>query len=1041
MTSPSINSSDDDLPRTHGGGPAEKAAEPSTRPMKSILKSRDNTVPLASRSTLLADRRVSFAENFRLHTIEITPLATEEEHSESSSSLESDVDEDTSFLALEADADKVLSALRFGNSHINGQQEEDPEQEGQRSLGSEEPLADRTQPVPMSHVPEWPDSSDLESTEETMDLTAQVKPALAIKPRTQSPHTNSGPDEPQPSPQPNDSQEPRATSTQIDEPEPVIGSPQADPHAEVLHPGPLHSPGHEVTYMSHDSMVSIDSIAHPTDTHGISDSMSMSLTIVHSTTPYSIEDAGTSQDFPSIEESMEFTEQLKYHEPQRLAGHVNGFEHTEQQDELQNLLPPHSTGAPRDQPARQAPFSPSVASDLQDKPQDDVTMDFTEAAVVKPANAIDSDSASDAEEPMDLTQPVQLGLPEDLKQSPRTSESEPKPASDVSYQPLPERQQDDETHQQDLSPDRASTPPTIHTPGGEPDLHQTPQAQTSLPETLESHMPDQRSQFVTPTYQKSPDQSLHPARRQTLNISAASKEISTPSTTEPAANKRALRPALDFNSPKRHQGNDHYMAKYEALTGSGHDHSRESDTWAGPKLSLTEFLQEIGIKFYDDLGIPTSPNIKHSALQLEFKEDCLDEDYYRANIQVPLLELYEISYKELADKIQHGKTLFTELKEKTLQENPALFRIYSKAPFYQQMEMKSKFHLMKEFTRQQAKQVWYEWRTKLIHNILEVYENNLELLKSDEAILKDGLLQLDRQYVATVQGIANVRQDIKRFKEIKNHFQDLGSDQIKSIRLKIATLNNDLTQQKIIILEKRSAIKTLEDQMSETQLVIQTLRESIASAEGELSNKKRFNVREISDLEVVSKIYQACAGLKFVSSPRPSIYHFEFNARLAITVDVDQAGSAEGLVFQPRETGDNVLYNSILLDKYCQHLAEQTKFLDIYETLKSFKLRWNRLLQIDRDIHKLSMMHPVKFDTTSSDYIRFEVRHFTTDNNATTKYHVLIPLASIAQYPQTVSVEAEIVRGEASESKLAAALRRPGSCYEMFIAVQRVHIR
>lgn len=458
-----------------------------------------------------------------------------------------------------------------------------------------------------------------------------------------------------------------------------------------------------------------------------------------------------------------------------------------------------------------------------------------------------------------------------------------------------------------------------------------------------------------------------------------------------------------------------------------------------PVVSLTEFLTEIGIKFYDDLEFSIDMSNRYR-LSLSDTHGLLSEDdYYRANIQLPVLEVFELCCKELSEKIKQGKKLFDELKGETLQNNPDIFRKYFKASFYDQMTMKSRFHTLKEYTRQQAKQIWYRWRTKLIENILDVLKGNLELLESDKATLIDQISSLDALFRDIQQLYHSIRLDILQFKDIQTRFENLDTEQLKNIKSKLTDLNQQLIDHKAKITQKEKELTTLQDEIDEKNNQISTLKRQLAASDNKLSQMRPFNSAEIGDLEFKSLMLQAGAGLEYVKVVQEKTFEFQFNPRVKVIIDFSEPNSPKSItLLLLNHSKDEVLHNDYLLMNYCQKIAEQTGFTNIYDSFVSFRRKWLKITEIDLDIYQISVKYPVKFNA-SSDHIDFTFRYYSFEQKQKAECNVTIPLDTILDYPKNVKVRVILYRpSQKDEFDIKRQITLGSTKYLMFRNLQEV---
>lgn len=447
-----------------------------------------------------------------------------------------------------------------------------------------------------------------------------------------------------------------------------------------------------------------------------------------------------------------------------------------------------------------------------------------------------------------------------------------------------------------------------------------------------------------------------------------------------------------------------------------------------PNVSLTQFLSDIGIKFYDDLEFSTDMSSRYRLSLSDAHTSARSEDYFRANVQLPVLEVYELCCKELSEKIQQGMRLFESLKDETLQNNPELFRTYYQASFYDQMTMKARFHTLKEYTRQQAKQIWYQWRSKLIENLLEVLNGNLEVLLSDKAVLVEQQSVLDSVFREIQQKYHSVRLDLLHFKDIQARYEDLDADQIQSIKLRLAELNQQLIDHKNDIAQNESQLERLQATIDHQKNSVSALTAQIAESNNSLSKSRHFNTAEISALHMESQVLQAGAGLKFVRVVERNIFEFQFNPRIMVTVDFRAPENPQGIRFLLLQDDPvEVLHNEHLLVTCCQRLAEQTGFTNIFDTFISFRRKWLKLTHIDKDIYHLSVRYPIRFESGDADVIAFTFTYYSFESKIKAQCRVRIALDTILEYPGNVELEILLLR-QADDVKL----RVTGGSYGLF---------
>lgn len=500
-------------------------------------------------------------------------------------------------------------------------------------------------------------------------------------------------------------------------------------------------------------------------------------------------------------------------------------------------------------------------------------------------------------------------------------------------------------------------------------------------------------------------------------------ELSAEPEVRTAPAKRSLDPAIELKSSP---------SKKPALESPMPSAATDLPQLNIPKVSLSKFLDEIDVKFFDDLDFATELFTEGGHAN-DSNTNYLKEDYYKANIHVSLLEVYELSCKELKGKIEQGKKLYEELQETAEQEVPDLFTKYYQKSYYEQMDIKSKFQTIREYTREQAKQVWYEWRSKLFQNVIEVLHLNLEVLKEDKLTLKLNIQELANEYQQLQEKLADIKHSIALFKQIKEHYRNVPPEQIAKIKTDLAALNSQLLEHQEAIRKEYEILETINKEIDSQRVAIAETRGKVDDANHELLKLKHFEPAEIENLKVTSSIIQACAGLKFIESPSKNIFEFEFNPKMGITVDISKTNSADGLVFHPIDSDQKILYNDSL-ERYCQALAESTPFLNIFETLSVFRQKWLRLLSIDEQIYALSIFYPIEIETFNENAISFKLQFYSGSSGLKVDYMVKIPLQNILYYQSSVLVTAKILKSrlEASAQTVREAICQQRATHRLF---------
>ncbi|KAK7680487.1 hypothetical protein QCA50_016486 [Cerrena zonata] len=368
----------------------------------------------------------------------------------------------------------------------------------------------------------------------------------------------------------------------------------------------------------------------------------------------------------------------------------------------------------------------------------------------------------------------------------------------------------------------------------------------------------------------------------------------------------------------------------------------ESDDDFEP-VTINQFLRDAEIGFFDNLDLGTQPP---SRVRLSiFEDEPKIEDYYKANTKVPLLEVFKLNCDELINKIEEDRNNFELIK---------IFKL------------KSQFKLLKDFAREKAREVWYDWRIKLMENLSSDLELKFETLQKDKVILIENLRILDPVYDEVKLNFLNVKHELTKTLEMKQHFEKIDIEQIKTYKNQLTEINKELVNHQQKIKTGEFELKQITSVIAEYENEILLLKNKASQLEMEIKDLRHFDIQEIEALHIKFKLLQALSNLNYV-------------LKLPYTL--------------PSTT--------------------------VLENFSNFKKYWQGFSNLDYDIYKISLKLPVKIlDDNDDDVIRFSIRYYSSKHGFKILLNVAVNLPDLIEYPKKVSMSGEIVRSTSElESK------------------------
>lgn len=423
-------------------------------------------------------------------------------------------------------------------------------------------------------------------------------------------------------------------------------------------------------------------------------------------------------------------------------------------------------------------------------------------------------------------------------------------------------------------------------------------------------------------------------------------------------------------------------------------------------VPLSKFLDDIDVRFYDDLEIASSTLRRYAPPPSTNEKKFTKEDYYRANIYLPLLEVHDLSCKELAGKIQQGKTLYDEISARTEKDNPLLFRKFYKQNYYDQITTKSKFHHLKDLTRQQAKEVWYGWRIQLMQNVLDVVQGSLEILELDRVNILENISMLETTHEEYTRTLAEKKKDVERFREIKQSYQNLDSEQLMQIKTELMDLNAQLIDHRKKIDEESDRLEQKRKAIQQKTEEANEVKARIAEMENSLSKTKFFNEKEIKTLEKRLEELQKTVGLEIVEDKADVIVcELDGSIRVEIGVENETVPSKINIAVIEEPTRSKLHFPQLAKI----FISPQTTAGNVVQRLHDFKQLWKQVVQIDKDIYWLSLKWPVEIEHIN-DKLLVHVLHYNEEADCEVRYELEVE-AEAEKYPSLISASAEVKRG------------------------------
>lgn len=474
-------------------------------------------------------------------------------------------------------------------------------------------------------------------------------------------------------------------------------------------------------------------------------------------------------------------------------------------------------------------------------------------------------------------------------------------------------------------------------------------------------MPKPKHEVVIDSQSFKPDDQVQPAAAEALTENTK-EDLSTK-----PPRKRPLEEALESQRKRSEE--------WQTTTIPLADVTNElmDDSHILPAVSLSQFLQDIGIRFYDDLeiGSQLQNRISISLPRISADDQYEIDDYVLAGVQVPEYELYDFSCKELMQNIEDGVRIFDTISESTSTMNPVMFQAFYNSDDMTQMRLRSDFQLIKDYARHEAKKVWYEWRSQLVHNVIGELNIIVSGLQKDKQQLIEQIKQMDQASEVVEKRHLSLRARLDSFKALVANGTKYDEAHMHRFVVEMQQVKEHIEQYRREHSQTADKLKELNLKIQKQQARLTELNDKIARQTEVIQKYKKYDAAEIGLLTFKFEVLQAATRCRFVDFEGGEL-QFVFDSLVKVTLGKDRTARYELIENSPqfKVTDFFKVQGSMVL-----------RMVDKIPVVSGFRrlcVLWDKLVNIDSCLYSLSLKHPVRVDDQSGTIV---VKYFQSELN------------------------------------------------------------
>lgn len=224
-------------------------------------------------------------------------------------------------------------------------------------------------------------------------------------------------------------------------------------------------------------------------------------------------------------------------------------------------------------------------------------------------------------------------------------------------------------------------------------------------------------------------------------------------------------------------------------------------------VHLNEFLDMAGIKFMD----LTTTKRRHTIAPTPGKSSRIDgeeQGSFQPDLEsavvagactVPMLDLFQHSCRELKRYISEGKSFLKTLETEVYQNPPPLIQAYVNASPQRKAELDGLLSDAKTQARLRSKEIWYDWRSKLLDGLEDGLKGIEEGLEADAKILGEKEQLLDGILPDLLQREENMQAEAQQLEEATTAISEDEKEELDAARNRLIEATQEMEERKRMI--------------------------------------------------------------------------------------------------------------------------------------------------------------------------------------------------------------------------------------------------
>ncbi|KAI5206450.1 Spc7-domain-containing protein [Aureobasidium subglaciale] len=272
------------------------------------------------------------------------------------------------------------------------------------------------------------------------------------------------------------------------------------------------------------------------------------------------------------------------------------------------------------------------------------------------------------------------------------------------------------------------------------------------------------------------------------------------------------------------------------------------------KVELNAFLDLAGIKFMD----LTASKRRHTVAPTPSEPQGTDGEDQTIDLEsavvagactMPMLDLFQHACRELKRYISEGKSFLKTLEAEVYDDPPPFFQAYMDATPDRKAQLDVNMRDAKTNARMRSKEIWYDWRSKLLDGLAEGLNRIKDGLEADAEVLDQKQQALDAVLPDLLQQYESLLKEAEQLEQAAAATSEEEKEELRASRARLLEVDGQVEERKRILANLQ---RDIEEQDNLAEAYEEGKAESLAAiqeAERAKESCRGFTVDEVQSLK------------------------------------------------------------------------------------------------------------------------------------------------------------------------------------------------